>query len=75
MTEDEERKEEQRKELAAYELANGIVPGTAVFRDDRPTGGTTWEGKARMAQARVAAGVPLNDVDRQALDRIAEVAS
>jgi len=27
-----------------------------------------WEGKARMAAARAAAGLPLNDLDRQALD-------
>jgi hypothetical protein len=27
-----------------------------------------WEGKARMAAARTAAGLPLDDLDRQALD-------
>jgi hypothetical protein len=31
-----------------------------------------WAGKARMAAARAAAGVPLNDLDRQALDRGAD---
>lgn len=28
-----------------------------------------WEGRARMAAARQAAGVPLDDIDRQALAR------
>jgi hypothetical protein len=31
-----------------------------------------WAGKARMAAARAAAGLPLNDLDRQALDHGAE---
>lgn len=30
-----------------------------------------WAGRARMARARKAAGVPLDDTDRQALNRAA----
>lgn len=68
---EEERKVRQRNEVEAYELANEIVPGTASHRGDGPgqgpSGGTTWEGRARMAAARKAAGLPLDADDRLAL--------
>lgn len=71
---DEVRKARQRREVEAYELDNDLVPGTAGHDGDLrgPSGGTPWEGKARMALAREAAGVPLNDVDREALTRYPE---
>lgn len=70
---DEDRKARQRAELAAYELANDIVPGTAQHKGDGPgggpSGGTSWEGRARMAAARRAAGVGLDRDDLKALRR------
>lgn len=72
---DDQRKARQRREVAAYEKAEGIVPGTASHRGDGPgggpTGGITWEGKARMAAARFGAyGLGgLNDADQEALRR------
>lgn len=31
-----------------------------------------WRGRARMAHARIAAGLPVDDLDRQALARYPE---
>lgn len=36
----------------------------------RPTTTEGWEGRARMAEARRAAGLELNDLDREALDMV-----
>ena len=68
---DEERIARQRAEVRDYERANGVVPGTAQHRGDGrgPEGGQDWAGRARMADARRAAGVPLDDLDRIALER------
>jgi hypothetical protein len=66
----EAEKAERRAAVAEWEIANDIVPGTASWRGDGPGGGTPWEGKARMAAARRDAGVPLNDVDVEALARV-----
>lgn len=56
---DEQRKARQRREVAAYEKANGLVPGTAQHRGDGPAGGASggieWEGRARMAAGRLVA--------------------
>lgn len=40
---------------------------TSVFDRDHATV-DDWEGRARMAHARRAAGVPLDDIDLEALD-------
>jgi hypothetical protein len=70
---EEARKTRQRAEVAAFERAHDLVPGTASHRGDGPgggpTGGVTWEGLARMAHARRAAGSPLTELDEQALER------
>lgn len=60
-----------RRRLRDHENANDLVPGTAHDNGPKspPTGGTTWEGAARMAKARLGAGVRLDGVDREALDR------
>lgn len=61
------------KAVAAYELEADIVPGTCHVDGatpdtiGTPAGGQEWEGLARMAQARQAAGLPLTDNDRIAL--------
>jgi hypothetical protein len=71
--EEEARKARQRAEVAAFEREHGLVPGTAVHRGDGPgggpTGGTSWEGLARMAHARRSAGSSLTELDQQALER------
>lgn len=70
---DEQRKLRQRREVAAYEKREGLVPGTAGHRGDGlsggPSGGTPWADKARMAAARFAAygSGGLNDTDLEAL--------
>lgn len=54
--------EARRQAIHNAELANGtggLVPGTF----------TTWEGLARMAQARAVAGQPVSLLDRDALRR------
>lgn len=60
--------------LRAAGLAAGTWPklpeGAASFR--RPNDGDegyTWDGAARMARARQAAGLPLTPIDVEALDR------
>lgn len=69
---EQRRKAEQRAAVAAFELREGLVPGTAYWSGGEkgaPAGGMEWEGAARMAAARRAAGVPLAAYDRDALDR------
>jgi hypothetical protein len=72
---DEARKARQRAEVAAFEQSNDLVPGTAYHRGDGPgggpAGGIDWAGAARMARARKVAGRPLNDIDEEALRRVA----
>lgn len=66
---EEERKARQRAQLAEYEAANDIVPGTAVIRAGEACGGQDWAGRARMAAARRGAGQPLDADDLTALAR------
>lgn len=70
---DEARKADQRAAIATWEQRNDVVPGTASWHGDNlhggPTGGTTWDGMARMADARRHAGQPLTAVDHDALRR------
>lgn len=60
-----------RRRLADHENAHDLVPGTAHNNGPKvpPSGGLSWEGAARMAKARDAAGKRLNGQDREALDR------
>ena len=71
--EEEARKARQRAEVAVFEQAHDLVPGSAHHRGEGPgggpAGGVSWAGKARMATARRDAGVLLNDVDREAIAR------
>lgn len=63
-------RERRRRELREWESRNEIVPGTATWhRSEGGQGGQDWEGLARMARARQAAGVELDSFDRQALAR------
>ncbi|MCU1488263.1 MAG: hypothetical protein JWN67_5009 [Actinomycetia bacterium] len=60
---------EQWAAVAAYEKTNDLVPGTAFHGSSDPEGGQSFEGRARMAQARHHADQPLDMIDRQALER------
>lgn len=68
---EQEDPEVVRRRLADHENAHDLVPGTAHNNGPKvpPSGGTTWEGAARMAKARLGAGLRLDGVDREALDR------
>jgi hypothetical protein len=76
---DEQRKARQRREVAAFETTNGLVPGTAQHRGDGPNGGPSggieWEGRARMAAGRIVARAsdsrrpPIDAGDAEALRR------
>lgn len=76
---DEAVKAAQRLAVQRYEHDQDLVPGTAWWRGDErrggPEGGQTWEGRARMAAARMAAGRRLDGNDRVALDRHPEHAT
>lgn len=60
--------------LFRYTVPKGQEPppalcGRLLCRAMRTWSIDDWKGQARMAAARAAAGVPLNDLDRQALQR------
>lgn len=69
----DEEKALMRRRLDAYEHDHDIVPGTASWDGwtpeqlGVPKGGTTWEGAARMALARLPED--RNDQDRDAIRR------
>lgn len=46
-----------------------LIPSQVWHDGSRIQVGQTWEGRARMAEARTAAGLPLDDLDREALAR------
>lgn len=64
--------EDRRRELTAWEKANDRVPGTASWKKGGGQGGQDWAGRARMAAARLAAGIPLDRSDEVALARDAD---
>lgn len=66
---EEQRRRVAREEIAAYEAANDIVPGTSSYTGKQPSGGVTWRGQARMAHARKAAGLSLGANDLKAIAR------
>lgn len=47
----------------------GTTAAAAYQARLRPTDDAEWEGAARMAKARERAGIPLNGLDREALER------
>lgn len=53
--EEEALKVERRRQLVEWEKANDIVPGTATWKKGGGSGGQNWPGRARMAEARLAA--------------------
>lgn len=60
---------EQRQAVRDYERTNEMVTGTAYYGSSGPEGGQTLIGRARMAQARQHADQPLDDLDRQLIER------
>lgn len=66
---DEEKRALQRAQCRTHELAADLVPGTAGHNGHHAIGGQEWVGRARMADARRHAGIPLDNVDRDALNR------
>lgn len=66
---DERRRAAQRHEIKRFEQQHDLVPGTAQHDGRQPRGGVEWPDRARMALARDAAGLALNDTDREAIRR------
>lgn len=65
----ESERARKRAEMSRYEADNDLVPGTCSYGHDGPQGGMSWEGRARMALARQAAGLSMSQLDRDAIER------